>query len=371
MKIAFNIARMNRYRDLSAVIAVALKRGWDVECWHAKYEDNRHKENTPCLKKVPFFRYGTPKIIEYCKEQDLRYLLTNSGCSVVVDTDPRHFSLPDLCEHSENRPLTVLVDGIANPVLRTTYVKLPKFDIFFTPSYDQTDLTIKLRSRTRNSIIEEIWKNKKTLGKKVCKRLEKNVSNQWNEGDYTLYKNRCVVVGTPYLDDLNLVDRDNIRKSWGISNSAKVVGYLPSPWDMPLGFFWGDLNMSNNYLERFICCLRHKKCNFYKYICKTPTDIDYVKLIRKFCDNNDAFFVTKLRHSRNATPYLKNWNVLQQGHLMLIWNYLNFQKIFTRRHLCKPPIHGMVSSGRFHQIKHLIFFRKPQLATSRLTIFSK
>lgn len=305
MIIAINTIRMNWYRVSSALIDEALHRGWEVQCWHAKQPTTfpGQEQNILSREKVPVFKYGRPKIVEYEGGEGLRTLLKQSGADIVVDVDPQDLGLPNYIDGLTKKPLTVLMDGVSNPRLQLSSV-LPKYDVYTTPSKWHTDETIRIRSRDQASFLRNARLNIDELGSPFYRFIEKFFEKSWSDDDILYYKTHTVVVGTPSLDDLELVDREEVREKWNIPHDAKVVGYLPSPYDYPLGFFWGDLNMCEGIFQKLTCCLSHRKLRYLHKIFSSPSDIDFVKNIRNFCDRSGAKLIAKLRHSRSIKPYL-------------------------------------------------------------------
>lgn len=303
MIIAFNIARMNWYRVSSALIEESLRRGWNVQCWHARYPTDVLKQNTPSRERVPAFKYGRPSVVEYEGKEGLRALLSMAGADIVVDIDLLPLALPDHCKGVKKKPLTVLLEGISNPRLQIAQT-LPRYDVFTAPSEWHIEQTKRIRCSNQALFRQDLWTRVSEFGPMFCRNMEKLFWAPWSSDDVEYYLTHTVVVGTSSLDDLGLVDRNEVRKKWNISSEAKVVGYLPSPYDMPVGYFWGDLNMSGGMLQKLFCYVKHRKFGSLKKIIGTPCDIDFVRSIRKFCDRNGAYLVAKMRHSRPAKSYL-------------------------------------------------------------------
>ena len=74
-RVTFVVWRKNYYRVMGPVVDAALKRGWDVECWHDYSQAREGMKSSEFPDAVPTFRWGTPKVVEYRGEGDLVALL--------------------------------------------------------------------------------------------------------------------------------------------------------------------------------------------------------------------------------------------------------------------------------------------------------
>ena len=141
----------------------------------------------------------------------------------------------------------------------------------------------------------------------------KTVPFQWNYDHAQYYKEHSICVGTPSFDILSDIEETTIRERWNIPNKKPVVGLFASPFDVSDGDLSGDLYMGSNILQRLIRVLRTMEISKLKYIFGHANDKAVVKGIRKFCDEHGAYLVTKLRHSRKATPYVKRYSDVVVG----------------------------------------------------------
>ncbi len=305
ISIAFHIPRMNWYRVLSSPINEAMKRKWNVQCWHNTEKNQKLKENQPDKNRVPLFKYGQPEISEYDGNEGLNSLIRSKNVQAVIDADP--LTLEPIKIFSEKLQVDlkcVLIDGISSSRLQQDGRKYPQFDLYATPSVWHIDSTIKIRTRNH---LKEISRANDLIGKKGNKIIEewkRLYTHEWNENEISYYREHSTVTGTPSLDELDIIDPDNVRRKWGVSSSKNIVGYLPTPWDMPLGYFWGDYNMAKSYLKAIYVLVKYKQLKYLKFITKNPRDINLVKAIKKFCTKNNALLVAKLRHSRQPKKYL-------------------------------------------------------------------
>jgi len=308
MKIAFNIARLNWYRILSAPIAEALRRGWEVQCWHAKDRDGLLKKNAVSINRMPKFKVGMVNVKEYEKIEGLRKLIAETDVDVIVDADTVPAAIPDLCDEIPGQtPLTVLVDAVSNPRLQNGgSKKLPRFDIFSVPSVLHLESTIKLMSRNHLTAIEKVGNEMDGWGDQLIRDMRKTYTYSWTLDDCEYYRSNSLVVGVPPLDDVVLCDPVEIRKKWGIPVAQKVVGYFPSPYDMHGGNIWGEMNYARTSFGVLVSAIRHGKVQHIAKLLKIKRDKHIVRAVRRFCDYNNAVFVAKLRHSRSAPAYLKS-----------------------------------------------------------------
>lgn len=301
IKIAFNIPRRNFYRVLAAPIYEALRRGWRVTCLHGNEERNSQADlPLPSFSAFPDF---PPAILNYQGTDEFVSLVRSGSFDVVVDSDMIPISLIDAFDGLRYTPLKVLLDGITHPRLQFGG-KFARFDLFITPSQWHIDCTINTMTRNHASVFAEAEQDLSWVERKAIDRWKLRYVYRWTEEDANYYAENSVVVGTPSLDDIKKIDQAEVRERWGIPLEVPVVGLLPSPWDMPLGYLWGDLNMVKNSIGLLRTAIRHRQLLQLPYLSRAPKDKDLVKAISHFCVNNGALLVAKLRKFRSAQKHL-------------------------------------------------------------------
>jgi len=309
LKIAFHILRMNWYRVLSSAIDEALKRGHSVECWHNAGAKGLF-ENTPVVGKVPKFKYGNPKIREYTPSEELVHLVKKNDVDIIVDVNPPYISKYQDWPALPKRPYWVVIDDhtTVSTLQCKNEIQLLNCDLFASPSTWHVNKSCKMMTRDHMELINYIRKNRSFFGKPLEEQVIKMFPFQWNRAHVQYYREHSVCVGTPSFDILADIEEKEIKKRWNIPENKPVVALLPSPFDMSLGYLSGDLYMGSNILQRLVRVLRTKEISKLKYIFGHANDKAVVKGIRNFCDEHGACLVTKLRHSRKATPYVKRYS---------------------------------------------------------------
>lgn len=301
IKIAFNIPRRNWYRVLAAPINEALRRGWDVTCLHGNEERRLQKDfASPTFSAL----YDKAAVIEKYKGADeFASVLHNNDFDVVVDADLIPLPLSEIFNQERRGPLKVLLDGITHPRLQFG-VPLAKYDLYIVPSQWHIESTINIMSRNHSVTFSQAEERLGPRYKKFLTGWRGLYVNRWSEEDILYYRDNSIIVGTPSLDDLRLIDRKNVRERWGIPADATIVGLLPSPWDIPMGYLWGDLNMATSYFEQVRIGIAYGMIKELPAMFRAPKDKDFVEAIARFCKNNGALLAAKLRKDRKAKTYL-------------------------------------------------------------------
>lgn len=302
IKIVFIIWRLNWYRVVSAVIADAIARGMEVECWH--FTGNQHlKDNTPDVAKAPMFSIP-PTFRSFEIIEDLKNMSVQHGVDVMLDVSIQPFCLADIFKDNNLRPVTVLLEGISHSEVLNGSYRLPRFDIIAVPSRWYIDKTLSQGTsgaKDANQILSEL---PVYVAKTFKKYFLKQKDAIWNKGDMDYYSSHSYVVGIPSMKDLSLIDPYEIKTRWKLDPEKPVVAYLPSPWDMPLGCLWGDLNMASSKAGALKCAIKHGAYSMIPEIIRIPRDENIVRAVKAFCVRNGAQMVAKLRHSRPPKRYL-------------------------------------------------------------------
>lgn len=301
-KIAFNVARKNWYRVLGAPIGQALKSSWNVTCLQGDGEYIGDVGFRELKSKLP--NGNDLKSVKYKNTEELTQILLSYDFDVIVDADIIPRPVPEIVAEFKKKPLTVLLEGITHPRLQTG-IKYPHYDLYLVPSEWYKGRTIDYMSRDYPKTSLSAKKELLWYENQLLQELEESFRFPWSESDIRDYKNRSTPVGTPSLDDLLRLDKNKIRKRLGISNDQKVVGLLPSPWDNPIGYFCGELNMASNPLNVIKLAIVYNKYKELPSWFRVPKDKDLVTGLRAFCNSNDAALVTKLRKSRRPRTYLQ------------------------------------------------------------------
>lgn len=301
VRIAFNIPRRNWYRVLAAPVNEALRRGWDVTCLHGSEEHKPQREiPLPIFSKM---QEGLLSFKEYQGISGFKTVLNEKKYDVVVDIGLIPRPITEFFERNNSKPLTVLLEGITHPCLQSG-IKFPNFDLYLVPSQWHIDNTIKIMTRDHLATFSQAESKLGWIAKKVIADWKAKFAYRWSEQEATEYREKSIAVGTPSLDDLGLIDRSEVRKRWGIPEGIPVVGLFPSPYDMPLGYFWGDLNMVENSIGLLRVAMLYKQLKQLPYLNRVPKDKEIVRAISDFSKNNGALFIAKMRKHRRTKKHL-------------------------------------------------------------------
>jgi hypothetical protein len=109
-----------------------------------------------------------------------------------------------------------------------------------------------------------------------------------------------VCPGLPELDALRLVDRDEVRRRWGIPAGQPVVVLLPFPQGIGKTSFWPKKIFGEpSRARRLLNVARHGQFNYWRRAWTETSERHVVRAARAFCDRNGAFLLVK---SRVKTP---------------------------------------------------------------------
>lgn len=307
MRIAFHILRMNWYRLMAAVIDEALKCGHHVECWHNAGAKGL-ADNTPVLEKVPEFKYGTPKIIEYYSQGEFIQYLQEGQVDVCMDIMPLGRSFSALPKDLNCYFVLLGTDGDC-PNCIEDYAQMRSCDLIVTETDWRLNVACEMMTQDNELIINKAMESLDGFSRRTSKifigQIKKYLLWQWSDRDVDYFKRHSVVTGIPSLDILHCINKEDVKKKYGIPDDKKIVVLLISPFDMSLGFFFAELYMKNNWLSRLITLLSYRELSKVKCIFDKGYDKLVIKGIRRFCDNNNAYLIAKARHSRKVKDYVQ------------------------------------------------------------------
>lgn len=301
MKIAFHIPRLNWYRVFSPAIDEALRRGHHVECWHDAGNEGL-KDNAPLKERVPFFRFGAPVVREYISPEELLELACYSGVDAVLDVRPPPEALLKRWFTMQQRPKWILHVAADSLYTIRTRKEMLACDQFAVRTSTEMEAVIEDRQEDKSEWVTKLDSKRKLFGPWLCDYQKKVWRLPWDKEMVAHARQRTVAVGTPSLDVLRSLNRNEIRRRWNIPLDKPVIGYLPCPYGLAFGAYWEKLFMTTSWWKHAWVALSHGQP---QDMVSQVNDQTVVKGLRVFCDNNDAWLIAKQKHSTEAAPYVR------------------------------------------------------------------
>src|SRR5262249_47347939 len=185
------ILRNNYYRLLGPVVEEALRRRLAVECWHDWSAPRRGGKASEFPDATPSFRSGTPVVRRYHGAADLAQQWRHDPPDVVLSIDPPD---PDVRAASKARWLWLQYGA----------------DVLFqrTPA--------GVRDADAILLYSEYW----------SQRIEQRFPDS---GVAAELGDKAIVVGAPELDAVQGIDKEEVRRRFGLPPDRAIVLYLPFP----------------------------------------------------------------------------------------------------------------------------------------------
>ena len=156
-------------------------------------------------------------------------------------------------------------------------------------------------------------------GSEGLKSIDKILSytNWWEEWALNYFKNiegnnisdilhaRLKNVGVPEHDPLKILNKEQIKKKWGIPNDMKVVLYLPFTSISSKAFWPSKIFTEDNPFKQLAYILFKLKFNYVSHVLKGLNEKNVIDSIRKFCNRNNAFLLVKSRQKTKISDYIK------------------------------------------------------------------
>ncbi|MDD5594698.1 MAG: hypothetical protein PHY94_00435 [Candidatus Omnitrophica bacterium] len=317
MKIVFLIEKHNYYRNFTPLIEEGLARGHTIECWHnySRPRTGQKWYNFPNINNAPVFTSSQkPKFIEFYGNSDLKNKLESSfGLDAVVSLHAPDFYLkPQILKNCPFQWVTLLAfcDILFEPNNHPNGPKQEGSGLFFFYS--------------------DFWLKR---GKEFL-RIFRPDRSYLLEGAYKKY----FFIGVPEFDSFKKINSEEVRRKYNIPQDKSILLYLPFPynnraadsaWEIAFSGLFTDTDIDKNggYTHErkrsFRGRIKHKASCLYK-IAKDPSSWECLikgfnepnvfKAIRKFCDKNGLFLVTKPRLKFPVPEMIK------RGSDLMIWD---------------------------------------------------
>ncbi|MDD5738613.1 MAG: hypothetical protein PHY72_01645 [Candidatus Pacebacteria bacterium] len=283
MKIAFLIERNTYFRFLGVIIDEALRRGHEVFCLHDYSQPKVGSKGYqfPDIAQTPHFKNGKLVSLSYQNQSELKEKILQKEIKAVVSLEVPAIILNLQKELKEKGVYWVCLQNSFD--IAFSGINMDKPDRFFAYTLTWTDWLFEYFKKTGKASREKIDELKKIVGAKVK------------------------FVGFWGFGQSNAIDKNEIRRKWGIPQSKKVFLLVPFPFDSSLKHFWARFvyGMDNKFLQLFLNLFnKTNKNRFVLQIKNRENDRQLVGSIREFCDKNNAFLLVKSRVKDPVRKYL-------------------------------------------------------------------
>jgi hypothetical protein len=264
-RLVFVMERKNYYRVMGPVVDAALRRGWEVECWHDWTQPRWGTKASEFPDAVPPFQSGTPKVVAYRGEELVAQLSARPPDAVVaLGPRPRPAALPRTVRWVGLQYMTSLVD----------------------PFGPQGFLGCDLVAGYSRFWLEQAIEYFKESG-------------ALREADVTTEHEivrRFTTVGVPELDQVEAIEPQAVRERFGLPADRPVVLYLPYPtMSNPRTFWLRHVYAPGSRIRRALAVLGAFRFDYWQHVTSDWNDRSLVTSLRAFCDANDALLVVKSR----------------------------------------------------------------------------
>ena len=280
MRLGLILERSNFFRVFGPVIEAAFERGWEVCCWYYESDSPSGVKDaySPTNKDVPVFTNGSPEIEVFTHYDELPGLMAEVDCVISTFGRSRYTEKMAANQLPEKIPWVALQIGID----------------FFYRGLEH------LLSADLNCLYSDYWLHWYIQEREL---FEINLSP---EVLYEQLKYRCAVTGFTEMDAYREVDPKRARQQWNIPEDKKVVTYLPnSPCaHQKLSEWCWHIYSESNRVDQLKSVLKNPNLRKYlPHIFKGWNDVNIVKAVRRFCDQNDAYLIVKTRAKTIAHDY--------------------------------------------------------------------
>lgn len=269
MKLAFLIQRKNYYRLLGPVVEEALRRGYQVECWHDWSQPRRGKKASELFPDAPpAFPTGSPAVRVYHGRSDLAKQLRAGTADAVVCLDP-----PDPTVRMASGAKWLYLQYWVEMILQPTSQGVREADAVATYS--------------------PYW---------VDRLEERFAASDPGEG----IRRKSVAVGAPEMDIVHRIDPDEVRRRLGLPSGRPLVLYLAFPLRSNFQTFWlRHVYAPSTRPGQALRTLLAGRLEYWPHVANGWNDRRLVRELRAFCDRNGAALVVKSRRKDPIPGYTR------------------------------------------------------------------
>ena len=278
MKAAILISRNPEYRHYAPIIEAALARGWDVECWHdhSQLQTGVKAYQFPSLDSVPRFRHGQPVVRGYQGRAELRRWLSEMRADAVLTATPDAADQP----LPSPRPLWICKQYFVDSLCWSGPDSLLSCDLLALCSRWWLDWAAGYFEA------EGLIADRQAFVRRAS--------------------GRAAYVGLPDMDAAALVDREAVRRRWGIGASQPVVVLFPFPQGMGRNTFWPRrICAEPSRLKQMANVVAHRRFEYVQDVWHGWNDRSVVTALRRFCDRSGAYLLVKSRRKTPVPAYVE------------------------------------------------------------------
>jgi len=258
IRIVFPILRKNYYRLLGPVVEAALRRGWQVECWHDWGHPRRGGKASEFPDSVPASMVRGATIRPFRGSADFLERLRTDPVDVVVSLDPPPSALGKMAN------------------VRWIWLQYSA-DILFYPTPDGVLASDALATYST------YWITK----------LEERFRHTGLGAELT---RRAVPVGMPETDVVAAIDPDEVRRRFELPPRKPIVLYLPFPLHSNPPTAWlRRIFTPSTRIGQGIGALVSGHPEYWEHVWQRWNDRRLVEAVRTFCNRTDAVLVMKSR----------------------------------------------------------------------------
>lgn len=276
MRVAFLIKRKNYYRPLGPIVEEALRRGYQVECWHDFGHARTGWKGSEFPDAVPEFRSGAPTVVRFEGLPELTERFHVDPPDAVICVDPPE---PDVVPVTKARWFWIQYAA----------------DLVLHPAAPQG-----IMDATAVGMFSPWW----------VTQLRRNFGADLIEGGA---QRKMVTVGMPELDVARAIDPDKVRWIYGLPRSQPLVLYLPFPLkSFPPRFWLRNVFRPSSRLRQGVMTLlgprrgfTGRRLDYWPHVRNGWNDRRLVESLKAFCDRNGAALVMKSREKDPIPGYAR------------------------------------------------------------------
>ncbi len=271
MRVVFIVERENYYRTFGPIVDAALKRGWDVECWHDWAQPRWGPKGADFPDSSPLFSWGCPQVVIYQGGEELVELLRKAPPDAVVAPWPPPPAV-------EQRATWICVQHMMN---------LVHFGLEGVLRFDRV-------AGNSQFWLDQTWEYFRASG----------ALRTTNAAAAEELSRKFTVVGVPEFDQVKAIDPSAVRARLGLPSDRPVVLYLPYPVKSNPQTFWlRHVYSPQNRVRRGLAVLTTLHFRYWRHVAHDWCDVRVVEAVRAFCDANNALLVVKSRFKDPVPPY--------------------------------------------------------------------
>ena len=258
MRLGVLILRKNYYRLLGPVVEEALRRGYDVECWHDWSGPRRGAKSSEFPDTAPVFAAGTPRVTTYGGTADLAERWRRDSPDAVVSIDP-----PDSGLRAATKARWLWLQYGADILFQSTPAGVL-----------DADGVALYGARWRS------WLEERFPASGIGPELER----------------KGTVVGVPELDTVRTIDSETVRQRLGLPIGRPIVLYLPFPLHSNVPTPWlRNVHTPSTRIEQGVRTILARRWDHWTHVVNGRNDRRLVEAARNFCDRHGALLVMKSR----------------------------------------------------------------------------